>query len=155
MERSVNPVSKASGVTLVVGNEILLAKRCELWNGEPVPLAGYWSIFGGAIEKGESAMACSIREIKEETCVDIELSDLCYIRDIFNDHGDDRTTQFTVYFAKKKSKPVVVLNDEHTEFKWFDINDIENFPYKIMDDLKDCIIRYRSYLRDLKNKYGV
>ena len=150
-----NPVNRAAGVTLVVDNQILLGKRCETWNGEPVSLGGYWSIFGGAIEEGEGAMSCCIREMKEETGVEIDLCDLSYIRDIFNEKDEFNVTQFTVYFSKAKTKPDIVLNDEHTEFDWFDINDIENFPHKIRDDLVDCILKYRAYIREIEKRYGV
>lgn len=148
-------VSKASGVTLVCGDEILLGKRCELWNGEPIPLAGYWSIFGGSLEKKESTMSCAIREIKEETGLKIELSELIYIQDLLNESEDGSCTQFTVYFVDSKVKPDIKLNDEHTDFAWFNINEIENFPYKICQDMIDCVIKYRKRKLDLKRLYNI
>ena len=64
---------RAAGLTICFEEEILLAKRCETWNGKPIPLGGYWSIFGGAIEKEENPMIAAIRELYEESRIKIDL----------------------------------------------------------------------------------
>lgn len=39
---------------------------------------GKWVGIGGHFEEGESALSCAIREIKEETSLDVSPADMCY-----------------------------------------------------------------------------
>ena len=48
-------------------NEILLIKR------NTVPFKGYWALPEGRLEEGETAERAAIREVKEETGLDIEI----------------------------------------------------------------------------------
>jgi 8-oxo-dGTP diphosphatase len=57
-----HPIAGA-GIVVLRGDEVLLIKR-----GKP-PYAGEWSIPGGKIEYGESAVEAALRELLEETGV--------------------------------------------------------------------------------------
>jgi 8-oxo-dGTP diphosphatase len=46
---------------------ILLVKRCT------IPFKGYWALPGGRVEAGESVEEAVVREVKEETGLDIEI----------------------------------------------------------------------------------
>lgn len=134
---------RAAGLTICFEDEILLAKRCETWNGKPIPLGGYWSIFGGAIEKGENPMIAAIRELYEESRIKIDLHQLNYIKNLYSKF-DNTITEFSVYLATLWRKPEVILNEEHTQYIWYPIGKIEEFPYNIQKDLIDCIVTYRD-----------
>ena len=54
------------GALILSGDSILLIER----GGEP--LRGYWSLPGGAVETGESLKEAIIREMREETSLDVE-----------------------------------------------------------------------------------
>lgn len=140
MERLVNHVNKkASGVGVIFESQILLGKRIEFWNGEPISLGGYWSIFGGAIEQGENPIVCAIRELIEETGIEVTLDKLNYIKNIYHNG-----TELSVYCCCLDYKPEVVLNEEHTEYIWYPLEKIEDFPYNIQDDLIECLCIYRD-----------
>ena len=73
----------ASGIGIIHKDLILLAKRVEYWEGNPVPLGGYWSIFAGSLEGNESFQDCAIRETYEESEIkidNIQLVDGCVIK---------------------------------------------------------------------------
>ena len=57
----------SSGLAILCGESILLCKRIEAYYGYKVPFGGYWSIFGGAIEKNESPKQAAKRELFEES----------------------------------------------------------------------------------------
>jgi len=50
----------AASVAIFSGAEVLLVKRAAN------PFMGYWTLPGGRLEKGETAMDCARREIDEE-----------------------------------------------------------------------------------------
>jgi 8-oxo-dGTP pyrophosphatase MutT (NUDIX family) len=129
----------ASGIGIIYRDLILLAKRIEQWGGNPVPLGGYWSIFAGSLEGEESFQDCAIRETYEETEIKIDnyqLIDGCIIK--------NNKLRFKVFFVEMPYKPIPILNAEHTEYEWFDINKIKDFPYSIQEDLIKCIENYKN-----------
>lgn len=136
-------MTHAAGIGLIYGNSILLGKRIYKYKGEPVSFGGYWSIFGGEIEDGESEGECAIRELFEETGVSIDPHQLIPSRKIEHD-----TSTFSIFFARTHSMPQVFLNEEHTESGWFNLDVIESFPYLIDNLIVDCIIDYRDNLME-------
>lgn len=63
------PVLSVAGVVMA-GHQVLLVQR-----GRP-PAKGIWSIPGGAVETGESLHDALVREIMEETGIDIQVGPL-------------------------------------------------------------------------------
>src|SRR5205809_2114809 len=60
----------AVGAVILDGDRVLLVKRGQ------EPLKGEWSLPGGAIEIGETLEAAVVREVREETCLDVEVGPL-------------------------------------------------------------------------------
>lgn len=130
-------MSRAAGVGVVFGNSILLVKRVEKYNGKPIPFGGYWSIFTGGIEPKESAMNCAIRELFEEAQIKIKIEDLKYVKTIHNEFST-----LTVYMTEVKELINPILNDEHTEFGWFDVDKLDHFQEDIDPTIVHCIKKY-------------
>ena len=65
----------AVGVVCLRGNDVLLIRR-----GKP-PREGEWSLPGGRVEWGEGTQAAALRELREETGVEAELSGLIAVVD--------------------------------------------------------------------------
>ncbi len=72
----------AVGVVCLRGDEVLLIRR-----GSP-PRLGEWSLPGGRIEPGERAVDAALRELREETGVEAEITALIDVVDgIFPEAG--------------------------------------------------------------------
>lgn len=65
----------AVGVVCLRGDEVLLVRR-----GRP-PRQGEWSLPGGRIEPGERAVDAALRELREETGVEAEITGLIDVVD--------------------------------------------------------------------------
>ncbi|MEE8295866.1 MAG: NUDIX hydrolase [Sphingomonadales bacterium] len=79
------------GAIIFEGDKVLLIKR-----GSP-PLEGYWSLPGGAQETGETVEAAVIREILEETGLEIKIINFSTMVDIIDlDDAGKARHHFTV-----------------------------------------------------------
>lgn len=133
-------MKKAGGIGVIYKDLILLGCRTEYVDGKRIPFGGYWSIFGGSCSEKENPMICAIRELKEETQIDIEFHNIIYSRSI---HNEDNV--YNVYFTELDYQPDVFLNEEHTEYGWFSIDELDRFPYDIDDRLVEVIKNYKKY----------
>ena len=72
----------AVGIVCLRGDEVLLIRR-----GTP-PRQGEWSLPGGRIEPGERAIDAALRELREETGVEAEITGLIDVVDgVFPEAG--------------------------------------------------------------------
>ena len=127
-------MNKSAGVAIFHKNNILLAKRIEFYKGELCSLPGYWAVFSGTIEDGESAEDAVERELFEESQLTIEKP-----LELIGEIGD-----FTLFGTSFDDLVYPELNFEHTEYGWFDVNLLHSFPYKIDEKLVDLILKYKN-----------
>ena len=64
-----------------------------------------WAIPGGFVDYGESVEACAVREAKEETGLDVRLTDLLYVYSR-PDRDPRHHTLTTVFLATAQGEPV-------------------------------------------------
>ncbi len=128
---------RAAAVAIIFEGSVLWGKRCELYDGSPVAFGGYWSVFGGIVEEGESPFWAAAREVLEETRIPIPLHELKFIKSF-----DAGSLDFILYAYEANSLLVPVLNCEHTEHGWFKISELERFPEKIDQKIVEGINFY-------------
>lgn len=97
--------------------EILIVKRHPKSRTDPE----MWELPGGKVEKGEFFADALIREIKEETNLDVEVGDFCEA--VQNDYMHKRTVQIMMYLEDIKGD--VKISDEHTDWMWASIEKIK------------------------------
>ena len=97
--------------------EILIVKRHPKSKTGPE----MWELPGGKVEKGEHFADALVREIREETSLDVNVGDFCEA--IQNDYSHKRTVQLMMYLSDVKGS--VEISDEHTEFMWASIEKIK------------------------------
>lgn len=129
------------GTAVFHNNSVLLAKRIIYYKGDLVNFPGYWSIFCGAVEDGETPIKAAYRELEEETGLPLKKGINFFTSFIFQDYEFlFHTLEVDDFFTPK-------LCFEHTESGWFDINSLVNFPYDIDDNIVRCIFEYNK-IRD-------
>lgn len=91
---------------------------------------GYWIIPGGGVRWGETIQQAAIREIKEETGIDIELVKLICHEEIMNLPENYHTVTFFHLARPKKADPNVNTrinpSDDLSEAGFFSVEEIKN-----------------------------
>ena len=96
--------------------EVLLLRRNNT-------LVGEWCQIAGGIEDGETAWETALREVREETglaCDQLYSADIC---EQFYEADRNAISMLPVFVGIVKADAPVVLNDEHSEYRWvsFDV----------------------------------
>jgi len=125
------------------GRSVILSKRIEEWEGEPVPFGGYFSPFAGAVEQDENPLAAAVREIKEEAGLDFEITDLKYIKTIQREDSE-----LILYYIEDKKQQEIKLNEEHTESGIFLISELLNLPSEFKLD-EEIIKPFQNFIEKL------
>jgi ADP-ribose pyrophosphatase len=100
-----------------VTNRVLVQNRCKSWKGIAFP--------GGHLDAGESLYESAVREVKEETGLDV--TDLKYCGMIHWNYGDNYEEHTFIYYYKtdKYSGELITDNEEGQNF-WVDIDSVRS-----------------------------
>ena len=90
---------------LIEGQKILLIKQ-------DVTEKRHWSLPGGKLEPSESIEQCLVRELKEETGLDISVKELLYVCDRI--HKDNHVVHMTFLIDRVEGK-TLPLNLKHKD----------------------------------------
>ncbi len=108
-----------------------------------------WGFPGGLVELGESVEETAVREVKEESGLDIEITSLYgvyskYFAEYAN--GDKAQTIVHAFKAKIIGVKLIEKNEETLELKFFDINDVPPLFCKQHQDIFDDFRAGRKYI---------
>lgn len=98
----------AASAAIFRGGTVLLAER----GGGP--RRGYWSLPGGKVEPGERALAAAVREIREETGLEVAIAGLLDVHDvIIRGHGGGLEAHYvlSVYYGTCDTGEPVAATD--------------------------------------------
>ena len=103
--------------------KVLLGKRVN------EPAKGFWFVPGGRIFKDESLDMAFTRTVQSELGLDMKRSDAKF--DKVNEHfydnnvfNDDFSTHYVVLAHKVKIDKLPELNNQHNEYRWFEIEEL-------------------------------
>jgi 8-oxo-dGTP diphosphatase len=125
-----------TGIILIKDKKILLGKRKNTGVG-----SGTWGLPGGRVDFGERAEDTAVREVKEETDLNVEkITFLTYSDDVYeNEHWVTLfyiTSHFTGVLENKEI-------DKCEEWKWFNVNCL---PKNCFSGLKKVVSMYKSMI---------
>jgi ADP-ribose pyrophosphatase YjhB (NUDIX family) len=118
----------AVGAVVVNDGALLMVKRGK------EPGKGLWSIPGGRVEHNELLSDALVREVKEETGLDIEVVELLGILEV---SGDPHYVILD-HVAVVAGDPSPTPGDDAEEVRWVRLEDVETF---------DCTPRFVESLR--------
>jgi 8-oxo-dGTP pyrophosphatase MutT (NUDIX family) len=128
---------------------ILMAGACIVWGKKTLILQqsdkgrhpGKWGMPGGKATAGELPVKTALREIKEETGLDVDIKG--FIQSIVQFHPNKVALLPVLYHAVPKDKPEVVITDPViSDYKWVSLEEIKKDKYPLRDPmLKDPLIK--------------
>lgn len=124
-------------------NRILLQKRTD---------KNCWSFPGGVMDLGESFEETAVREVKEETGLDVKVRELIGVYSKYSDEyqNGDRSQPVLVFFkCSVVGGELRCDGDETSELKYFDLDEKPDLLNKQHDDM---FMDLREYLKDYKVK---
>ena len=133
------------GAVMICNGKILLEKR----KGEPG--RGKWTIPGGLVELGESAEQTVIREVKEETNLEVEQPELIdVVNSVTTDENGKIKYHFVIvdYFVKIKGGTLKAADDA-AELRWVKFSEVEN--YDLTRSFREFFQRNRQKLEKLNS----
>ncbi|MCK4434203.1 NUDIX hydrolase [Candidatus Bathyarchaeota archaeon] len=129
------------GAVIICNSRILLEKR------KSEPGRGKWSIPGGLVELGESAEQTVIREVKEETNLEVEQPKLV---DVVNNVTLDENGRIKYHFVivdylVKLKGGTLEASDDAEELEWVAFDKVES--YNLTESFREFFQRNREKLR--------
>ncbi len=122
-------------------NRLLMLRRSD---------TGSWGLPGGAMEPGEVVEESARREALEETNLEINAMSLFGVFSgpelYYKYPNGDEVYNVTIVYLSRHWRGEIELNDEHTEWKWFNACDI---PKDISPPVKPVIKQFKSSLSSL------
>ncbi|MEX1148193.1 MAG: NUDIX hydrolase [Sphingomonadales bacterium] len=111
----------AVGVVVFRGEQVLLVRRGKS------PRKGQWSIPGGAQHAGETVQDAGLREVREETGVEVRISDLVDVLDYIDhdDMGRIRHHYTLIDWAAEWVDGQARPGDDVTDVMWADLNSLD------------------------------
>lgn len=118
-----NSMRPAGAVAIIDNNCILMLKRIDNQR---------WTMPGGTMELNESLVACAVREVKEETGLDVKVLDVIGTYtdpDIRIEYSDGEVRrEFTIVYYGESSNSDVIIDDESSSYAWIPLHEVLNYP---------------------------
>jgi ADP-ribose pyrophosphatase YjhB (NUDIX family) len=136
-------VPAASAAVSNEHNEILMQRRAD---------NNLWALPGGTMDPGESIGQTAVREVREETGLDVEINGIVGIysdpRHIIEYSDGEVRQQFNICFSARLLGGTLRASDESTEVAWITPQSLEELP--IHDTTR---LRLRHFLERRTSPY--
>jgi 8-oxo-dGTP diphosphatase len=111
------------GAVIIDGERVLIVKRGQ------APLKGRWSLPGGVVEVGEDLHAALVREVQEETGLDVEVGPVVEVLDRINRDASGRVEYHYVivdYLCRAIGGSLACASDAD-DARWVERRDLASY----------------------------
>lgn len=130
------------GALIIEGDRILLVERGR------EPLKGWWSLPGGAVEPGERLHEAALREVREETGLEVEIVSLIEIFERFL-YDDSGVLEYHFVLMDYLCRPVrgeLRAGDDAGSVAWFTESELDGL--KITEGTPAVIVKAFRHVRE-------
>ena len=132
---------------VIYNNKILVLKRVRPSSDG----YGYWEFPGGGLEYGETPHEALVRELKEETGLDIHILKPVYTFTAIRPHKQYQTVG--IGFLCIPTNDHVVISEEHTDYRFVDEVELKRLLNKaIYNDIEKTLEEYNALVEYYKLK---
>jgi len=136
------------GAAVIDGDRVLLVRRAN------EPLKGEWSLPGGAVECGETLRAAIVREVREETGLEVEAGPIVEVLDRIRLDADGRTRFHYVLidFVCTVTGCVLCCGTDAADAVW--VTPTELASYGVAESAVDVIAKAFERVRSAERPLG-
>lgn len=100
-----------------------------------------WQAVGGRLEKGEKLEDGLRRETKEETNItDLVIGKVIHVDEWFAKPEGELKHIVALFFQCQTNTSIITLSDEHQEYAWVTVDELESYGDKIEKEIKEAIV---------------
>lgn len=107
------------------------------------PRASYYTLPGGAVEKGETLQEAALREVKEETGLHVQIGDLFEVTEAFFEERGHHALFFSFFGNIVGGRTEISLPDEIEEITWMRVDEVHKHM-TMPADLQEVLANQRS-----------
>jgi 8-oxo-dGTP diphosphatase len=126
------------GAVIFHDDQVLLVKRAH------EPLRGEWSLPGGAVDVGETLRAAIVREVREETSLEVEVGPVVDVVDRITADDQGRISYHFVivdYLCRVTGGRLACASDADAA-EWVAVDDLQRF--KLTKAAADVVLKART-----------
>lgn len=128
-----NPAPATAALIDLDGKVVMVKRKFD-------PRQGFWTLPSGFIEFHESPEDCLLREVKEETDLDVKITDLF---GVYSGNDDPRTPVVLVVYNTEVTGGKLKAGDDAVEIDTFNLNDLPPIAFRahtqILEDYKQSL----------------
>jgi len=118
---------------IIKDGKLLIVKRAK----NETFLAEFYEIPGGKVEFGESPAEALVREVKEETNLDVKVIKPYSTFSYVSSNGEKHTIDIQYIVEPIENLENITLSHEHDDYTWITKEEVDNF--KFSDQMKEVI----------------
>ena len=103
------------------------------------PYKGCWALPGGFMDMDETAEQCAVRELKEETGLDVDINDVIQVGAYTTVDRDPRGRTVGIAYLTRIDHPVEVTGlDDAANAQWFPLDKLPALAFDHQEMLEDA-----------------